>query len=57
MLDGIHIVEECVRHNYLEELQVFVEDPITSKEISLLIQDASEAISITMVESQVFKKL
>ena len=57
VLDGIHLVEECVRHNYLEELQVFVEDPITSEEISLLIQDASEAVSITLVESQIFKKL
>ena len=57
VLDGIHLVEECVRHNYLEELQVFVEDPITSEEISLLVQDASEAVSITLVESQIFKKL
>ncbi|MDA1332238.1 MAG: RNA methyltransferase [Proteobacteria bacterium] len=57
VLDGIHLVEECVRYNYLEKLQVFVEDPITSKEISLLIQEASEEVTITLVESHIFKKL
>tara|TARA_B110000483_G_scaffold66504_2_gene83221 strand:+ start:3647 stop:4423 length:777 start_codon:yes stop_codon:yes gene_type:complete len=57
VLDGIHLVEECVRYDYLESLQIFVEDPITSEEISLLIQEASEKVSITLVESHIFKKL
>ena len=57
VLDGVHLVEECVRYDYLESLQIFVEDPITSEEISLLIQEASEKVSITLVESHIFKKL
>ena len=57
VLDGIHLVQECLQHSWLQDLQIFVEDPVTNEEITALIQDAPPSVSITLVESHVFNKI
>ena len=57
VLDGIHLVQECLQHSWLQDLQIFVEDPVSNEEITALIQDAPPSVSIALVESHVFNKI
>ena len=57
VLDGIHLVQESLQHDWAQDVQIFVEDPVISEEITALIQSAPDATKITLVESHVFKKL
>ena len=56
-LDGVHLIEECLVHGWVTDLQIFIEDPVVSEEINSLIQRAPDVTKITLVESHVFKKL
>jgi len=57
VLDGIHLVQECLQYGWVQDVQVLVEDPVTNEEITALIQDAPQSVPITLVESHVFNKI
>ncbi|MBA4740262.1 MAG: RNA methyltransferase [Burkholderiales bacterium] len=57
VLDGVHLVQECLEHGWVENVQIFVEDPITSEEVTALIQSAPDSVAITLAESHVFNKI
>lgn len=57
VLDGIHLVQECLRHGWVQDVQILVEDPVTNEEITALIQDAPQSVPITLVEAHVFNKI
>lgn len=57
VLDGVHLVQECLEHGWVEDIQIFVEDPITSEEVTAIIQSAPDSVAMTLVESHVFNKI